>query len=81
MGDLASKDNWRTVVGVASRTRYRDLRSPQATLYVPDTQLIVTAQSLVVRSTAPLAQVAVSFVNRCAPSIPAVRVPRIAPFR
>ena len=58
MGDLESKDTWRTVVGVASRTRYRDLRASQATLYVPDTQLIVTAQSLVVRSTAPLSHVA-----------------------
>ena len=27
MGDLDSKDTWRTVVGVASRTRYRDLHA------------------------------------------------------
>lgn len=80
MGDLESKDPWRTVVGVASRTRYRDLRAPQATLYVPDTQLIVTAQSLVVRSTAPLSQVADVVRNAVGASDPAVRVPRVAPF-
>ena len=80
MGDLDSKDPWRTVVGVASRTRYRDLRAPQATLYVPDTQLIVTAQSLVVRSTAPLSQVADVVRNAVRASDPAVRVPRVAPF-
>ncbi len=80
LGDLESKDPWRTVVGVASRTRYRDLRAPQATLYVPDTQLIVTAQSLVVRSTAPLSQVADVVRNTVRASDPAVRVPRVAPF-
>jgi ABC-type antimicrobial peptide transport system permease subunit len=80
MGDLESKDNWRTVVGVASRTRYRDLRASQATLYVPDTQLVVTAQSLVVRSTAPLSQVARVVQEQVRAVDPAVRVPRIAPF-
>ena len=80
LGNLESKDGWRTVVGVASRTRYRDLRASQATLYVPDTQLIVTAQSLVVRSTAPPSQVA-SVVHEQVRAIdPAVRVPRIAAF-
>ncbi len=80
MGNLESKDNWRTVVGVASRTRYRDLRASQATLYVPDTQLIVTAQSLAVRSTAPLSQVASVVHEQVRAVDPAVRVPRIAPF-
>jgi putative ABC transport system permease protein len=80
MGDLDSKDSWRTVVGVASRTRYRDLRAPQATLYVPDTQLIVTAQSLAVRSTAPLSQVSEVVRDAVRASDPSVRVPRVAPF-
>jgi putative ABC transport system permease protein len=80
MGDLESKDIWRTVVGVASRTRYRDLRAPQATLYVPDTQLIVTADSLVVRSTAPLAQVADVAREQVRAIDSTVRVPRVAPF-
>ena len=80
MGDLDSKDTWRTVVGVAARTRYRDLRAPQATLYVPAAQLIVTAQSLVVRSTAPLSRVAEVIREEVRATDPAVRVPRIALF-
>ena len=80
MGDLNSEDTWRTVVGVASRTRYRDLRAPQATLYVPAAQLIVTAQSLVVRSTAPLSRVAEVIREEVRATDPAVRVPRIALF-
>ncbi|HEU4687953.1 MAG TPA: FtsX-like permease family protein, partial [Vicinamibacterales bacterium] len=80
MGGLDSKDDWRTVVGVASRTRYRDLRASQATLYVPDTQLIVTAQSLVVRSTAPLSEVASVVRAQVSAVDPAVRVSRISPF-
>ena len=80
MGDLDSEDTWRTVVGVASRTRYRDLRAPQATLYVPAAQLIVTAQSLVVRSTAPLSRVADVIREEVRATDPAVRVPRIALF-
>lgn len=43
---------------IAARTRYRDLRAPHATLYAPAAQLIVSAQSLAVRSSAPLARVA-----------------------
>ena len=80
MGDLDSEDTWRTVVGVAARTRYRDLRAPQATLYVPAAQLIVTAQSLVVRSTAPLSRVAEVIREEVRATDPAVRVPRIALF-
>ena len=80
MGNLDSEDTWRTVVGVASRTRYRDLRAPQATLYVPAAQLIATAQSLVVRSTEPLSRVAEVIREEVRATDPAVRVPRIALF-
>jgi putative ABC transport system permease protein len=80
LGDLNSKDNWRSVVGVAAQTRYRELRTPRPTLYVPDTQLIVTAQSLVVRSTAPLPQIVDAVREQVRATDPAVRVPRIAPF-
>jgi predicted permease len=80
MGNVDSQDTWRTVVGVAARTRYRDLRAPQATLYVPAAQLIVTAQSLVVRSTAPLSRVADVIREEVRATDPAVRVPRIALF-
>ncbi len=80
MGDVDSQDTWRSIVGVASRTRYRDLRAPQATLYVPAAQLIVSAQSLVVRSTAPLSRVADVVREQVRAADPAVGVPRIAPF-
>ncbi len=80
MGGVNSDDIWRTVVGVAERTRYRDLRASQATLYVPDAQLIVTAQSLVVRSTVSVSSVADVIREQVRATDPAVRVPRIAPF-
>ena len=80
MGDLESPDVWRTVVGVAARTRYRDLRAAQPTLYVPSSQLIVTAQSLVVRSTAALPRVADVVREQVRAADPAIRVPRVAPF-
>jgi len=67
-------------VGVAGRTRYRDLRISQATLYVPAEQLIVTAQSLVVRSAAPLSVVAGIVREQVRAIDPAVRVSRVAPF-
>jgi putative ABC transport system permease protein len=80
MGDVDSEDKWRSVVGVAARTRYRDLRAPHATLYVPAAQLIVSAQSLAVRSSAPLSRVADIVREQVRATDPAVRVPRIAPF-
>ena len=80
MGNVDSEDKWRSVVGVAARTRYRDLRAPHATLYVPAAQLIVSAQSLAVRSSAPLSRVADIVREQVRATDPAVRVPRIAPF-
>jgi putative ABC transport system permease protein len=80
MGGVSSKDNWRTIVGVAARTRYRDLRSPQPTLYVPAAQLIVSAESLAVRSAAPLARVADIVRSEVRAADPAVRVPRVSMF-
>ena len=49
---------WLTVVGVARASRYRDLARQRPVLYVPAEQLIVAAQSLVVRTSAPLADAA-----------------------
>jgi len=81
MGGPGSEDPWRTIVGVAARTRYRDLAAQHATLYVPDAQLIVTAQSVAVRSTAPLAQVADTVREQVRAADPTVRVSRVEPFR
>lgn len=54
MGRPDSRDRWRTVVGVAASTRYRELTTPRATLYMPAAQFRMTAQRLALRSTASL---------------------------
>ena len=58
MGGLDSRAPWFTVVGVATQTRYRELARPSATLYLPAAQFQMTAQMLVLRTTAPLDLVA-----------------------
>ena len=58
MGDATGDAPWLTVVGVARAARYRDLTRRLPVMYVPAEQLIVAAQALVVRSTAPLADTA-----------------------
>jgi predicted permease len=80
MGSLDSPDPWRTVVGVATPTRYRELRERRATLYVPAEQLMVTAQMIVLRTTASPAAIA-PFVNERLRAVdPGVRVLRVARF-
>ena len=78
LGDINSASDWRTIVGVASRTRYRELLSQRPTLYVPAEQFIVAAQMLAVRTSAPLgaaaARSAVAAVN------PDVHVMEVVPF-
>ncbi|HET9263866.1 MAG TPA: ADOP family duplicated permease [Vicinamibacterales bacterium] len=80
MGGPDSRDPWRTVVGVAAPTRYRELARQRATLYLPSAQFILTAQPLVLRTTAPLdltASVARDAVRAVDPS---VQVMRVSPF-
>ena len=77
-GDINTAGDWRTVVGVTSRTRYRELLVQRPTLYLPAEQFIVSAQMLAVRSAAPLgiaaARSAVAAVNRD------VQVMEVTPF-
>lgn len=54
MGGPESQDVWRTIVGVAASTRYRELARPRPTLYLPASQFLMTARIFVVRSGAPL---------------------------
>jgi len=81
MGGFDSRDPWLTVVGVAAATRYRDLTRPRPTLYVPAAQFLMTAGTLVLRTTAPLddvarvARAAIANVDRD------VHVMRVRPFR
>ena len=71
---------WRLVVGVARPTRYRELREPRPTLYLPAEQFIISAQMLVVRSAAPLTRVSSMVRDRLRRVDPDVRVMRVAPF-
>jgi predicted permease len=79
-GGLLSTDAWRTVVGVAKRTRYRELPEPRPTLYLPAEQFIVAAHMLVLRTSVPLAEVAALARARVSAVDPDVRVMRVAPF-
>ncbi len=80
LGQLSSRDRWRTVVGVARRTRYRELAEPRPTLYLPAQQFIVSAHMLVLRSTAPLALIAAAARERVRGVDANVQVMRVAPF-
>ena len=79
-GGPASTDSWRTIVGVASNTRYRELAVPRPTLYLPAAQFLETAQSLIVRTAGPLD--AVLAVTRAEVSAvdPAIHIMSVAPF-
>lgn len=80
MGGPDSRDGWRTVVGVAAVSRYRDLATPWPTLYLPAAQFQMTAQILVVSTAAPLDAVA-SLVREGIQAVDRdVLVRRVAPF-
>jgi putative ABC transport system permease protein len=80
MGRPDSRGPWYTVVGVATQTRYRELAEPSATLYLPAAQFQMTAQMLVLRTTAPLDLVASLSRDRVQTVDPDVRVMRVAHF-
>lgn len=80
MGGPDSRARWLTVVGVAAQSRYRELPKPSATLYLPAAQFQMTAQMLVLRTTAPLDLVASVARERVRSLDPDVQVMRVAPF-
>jgi predicted permease len=53
-----SRESWRTVVGVAGRTRYRELREARPTLYLPAAQFTIGPPILLVRTRLALDSVA-----------------------
>ncbi len=79
-GGYDSREEWRTIVGVARPTRYRELIVPRPTLYLPAQQFIVAAWMLAVRTNAPLAAVAHVVRDRIHAVDAGVQVMRIAPF-
>jgi predicted permease len=79
-GSADSPDGWRTVVGVARPTRYRELIEPRSTLYLPAEQFIVAARMLVLRTASPLAVVARLARERVGAVDQDVQVMRVALF-
>jgi putative ABC transport system permease protein len=80
LGQLDSAEAWRTVVGVARPTRYRELAAPRPTLYLPAEQFIVAAHMLVLRTASPLSLVARLARERVRAVDPDVEVTSVAPF-
>ena len=80
MGGPDSRDPWRTVVGVAASTRYRELARPRPTIYLPAPQFLETAQVLVLRTTAPLDRIAALARSQVSAVDPDVQVMGVAPF-
>jgi predicted permease len=75
-----SKYPWLTLVGLAGRTRYRELSSPRPTLYVPAAQFIMSAPMLVLRTTLPPRLASDIVRARVRSADPNVEVMRVTPF-
>jgi putative ABC transport system permease protein len=80
LGGPGAADPWRTVVGVARPTRYRELGAPRATLYLPAEQFMAAAEMLVLRARSPLTLVAGLVRERVRAVDPDVQVTQVAPF-
>jgi putative ABC transport system permease protein len=81
MGPADGEAPWMVVVGVARSTRYRELDEARPTMYVPAEQLIVTADTLVLRTNAPPAVIRSLVAEQLRAIDPDVAVVRVAPFR
>jgi len=79
-GALDSRNEWLTVIGVATTTRYRELATPRPTLYVPAEQLMITAGRLAIRTAAPPGFVAGVVRDAVKAVAPDVRVLRVSPY-
>lgn len=80
MGGPDSEDQWRTIVGVARTTRYRDLRGARPTIYLPAAQFIDAAQGLAIRTTASLDVIADLVRAEVAALGPSMTVVRVSSF-
>jgi len=81
LGPLGSAEPWRMVVGVAGPTRYRDLRTPKPTIYLPAAQFIDTPEMLILRSRSPLSVVASLTRDRVRSIDPQVQVLSVTSYR
>jgi predicted permease len=80
MGEATGNAPWLTVVGVARPVRYRDLTTGHPIIYVPAEQLIVAAQTLVVRTAAPLSDTAAAIREAVRAVDPRVLVMSVQPL-
>ena len=80
LGGVHSREPWREVVGIARRTRYRELRDPRATLYLSASQFPFEPNMIVLRTGSPTGAVAALVRDRVRTVDPAVEVMRIARF-
>jgi putative ABC transport system permease protein len=80
LGGVGSTDPWRTVVGVARLTRYRELAVARATLYLPARQFDTPGHMIALRTSAPLTVVAAMARERVHAVDPDVQVTRVVPF-
>ena len=79
-GGPGSNEPWWTIVGVAERTRYRELATPRPTLYVPAGQFVGAAGILALRASAAPAALAPLVRELVREADPEVEVLRVASF-
>ena len=80
IGGAASQEPWLTVVGVAARTRYRELPSARPTLYLPAAQFLDTAERLAIRTSVRPDAVAPAIRGQLETIDPGIRVLQVATF-
>jgi predicted permease len=79
-GTPTSSGEWLTVVGISAPTRYRDLRAPWPTIYVPALQMLGGADQIAVRTSMPVGQVAELVSARLRSLDPDVQLMPLQPF-
>ena len=79
-GGADSNGPWRTVVGVAGRTRYRELANARPTVYLPAKQFLNIARLMVVRTTASPTLIASLSREHIRAVDPGVQIVRVVPF-
>jgi predicted permease len=80
IGGPGSGEPWLTIVGVAARTRYRELTTPRPTLYLPAAQFLDTAERLAIRTSVPPDSIAPLIREQVQSVDPGVRVVQVATF-
>ena len=74
----SSEARWLTIVGVAARTRYRELAAIRPTVYLPAAQFCDSAGRLAIRTSIRSESVASAIRGQLEPVEPGVRVVRVA---